>query len=804
MGTDLILSSGRAQQARLAILLGSKLARVILALVFLVLLAIGIWLRTDNNLVGWFLIGLSAWPFMLLIWNQWHLKDLPPAKKVVRIDDVLDADVLGRLTQPLSPKKLAEAAAKTSAGMFFAVRLGIGPTFLSELSSDDQNSMAAVWQSALRIQQQLGAKTISGAAVVAALADLLPNRDQLLAQLQLTFDDILAGAAWYHHLQFLAQQSKDHKLGGGIGRDLSFGYTPLLEQFALNISQQVSGGSLARQIEGHEQIVDQLVQQLSQGGRQNAILIGQSGVGKTTLVYSFAERLLRDDSHVPSNIRYNQVMLLDPASLIARAKQRGDLEELLNRLLLEAHSAKNVILFLDNAEMFFSDGTGAVDLRNILLPVLEGGALRIIMSMDEQQWLKLSQATPSLAQQLNRIPVAPLNESNTRLVCEDQLLFYEFDKKVVYMYQSIKAAYRLGARYVTDQAMPGQALNILQSAAQYAKKGLVTNASVETAVEKTFGIKVATANNEGQERDKLMHLEDLLHQRMINQTHAVSVVANALRRARSGVRNQNRPIGAFMFLGPTGVGKTELAKALAAVYFGGENRLARVDLNEFGQASDVSRLIADAATDAHSLTAQISKLPFSVVLLDEIEKAHPNVLNTLLQMLDEGILRDANNREVSFRDAIIIATSNAGADRIRQYIDSGYKLEQFEEKFTNELIDSGVFKPEFLNRFDEITVFRPLTEDELMQVVDLMLAGVNKTLEQQNIKVSVADDAKRKLVQMGNDPRLGARPLRRTVQRTVENFVAKQLLVGTAKPGQTIQVTLADISDTSDSDKPEA
>lgn len=792
MNPQINLMSARAAQARFSLALGNVVWRVLLWLVFVALLALAGWLWYLQSSVAWTIAGLAAWPFMLLIYYQWHLADLPRSKAAGRIDDVLEAAVLGRLKNNTSPRTLSEIIMHTNGGLFFAVRLGIGPNFIRELASESPADVQKVWAAAQKIQADLGLPVISSAVVTAALIEQMPAREHMLAQLQLRDEDIIAGVRWYHHLQDLVATAKNQKIGGGIGRDLSFGYTPTLERFAVNVSNQVTGGTLARQLEAHTQLLDQLLQQLSRGGRQNAVLVGQNGVGKTTLVYSLAERLLRDDAGVPRELRYRQVMMLDPASLISHARHPGELEALLNQLLVEAHNAKNIILFLDNAELFFSDGTGAVDLRNVLLPVLESGALRMILSMDEQQWLKLSRATPSLAQQLNRLTVNPLTESETLLVCEDQLLAYEYSNKVTYMYQSLKAAYRLGTRYVADQAMPGQALSVLQAAAQHAQNGLVTAASVERAVEQTAGVKVATAN-QTEERDMLLHLEDLLHERMINQVHAVSAVANALRRARSGVRNQKRPIGSFLFLGPTGVGKSELAKALAAVYFGGEDHLVQIDLNEFGQASDVNRLIADGSEDPRSLTAQIAKQPFSVVLLDEIEKAHPNVLNALLQMLDEGILRDARNRDISFRDAIIIATSNAGADRIRQYIAAGYKLEQFEEKFTNELIDTQQFKPEFLNRFDEITVFRPLSEDELMQVVDLMLAGVNKILAEQQLKISVDDEAKRMLVKAGYDPRLGARPLRRVVQRTVENIVAKQVLAQQVGAGQTIQITTQEV-----------
>jgi ATP-dependent Clp protease ATP-binding subunit ClpC len=368
------------------------------------------------------------------------------------------------------------------------------------------------------------------------------------------------------------------------------------------------------------------------------------------------------------------------------------------------------------------------------------------------------------------------------------------------MYQALREAYRLSERYVHDLAMPGRAVKLLESAANYADNGLVSAISVQRAIEETIGIKVSAVQGDD-EREKLLNMEELIHQRMINQKRAVNVVSDALRRARAGVRNQDRPIGTFLFLGPTGSGKTELAKSLAAIYFGGENRLIRLDMNEYSVSNDVARLIADGADDSTSLTAQVMKQPFSVILLDEVEKAHPNVLAVFLQLLDEGILRDVKNREVSFRDAIIIATSNAGADRIREYIDRGMDIEQFEEPFINELIASNQFRPEFLNRFDEIVMFRPLNKDELVQVVDLILADVNKTLALQKVSVTVTEEAKLYLVDVGYDPRLGARPMRRVVQRAVENTVAKQVLSGVVEAGGKVEITLEQVQKMLDSKK---
>jgi ATP-dependent Clp protease ATP-binding subunit ClpC len=288
---------------------------------------------------------------------------------------------------------------------------------------------------------------------------------------------------------------------------------------------------------------------------------------------------------------------------------------------------------------------------------------------------------------------------------------------------------------------------------------------------------------------------------MINQTRAVSVVAAALRRARAGVANTSRPIGSFLFLGPTGVGKTELARSLAAVYFGDEASMIRLDMSEYQQPDDVKRLLASAATNPDGLLPHIKQRPFSVVLFDEVEKAHPNLLNLLLQLLDEGRLTDSDNKAVSFKDAIIIATSNAGADDIRQRIEKGEQLESFEHEFIDHLINGGSFKPELLNRFDDIVLFRPLNQSELGQIVGLMVTEVNRTLEAQKVKVELTETAVAALVQAGYDPRLGARPMRRMVQRTVEDAVAGRILRQEAKSGDTIKLDTSDLNLTSSQTK---
>ncbi|MET0980149.1 MAG: AAA family ATPase [Candidatus Saccharimonadales bacterium] len=782
-------NSSRAQKARIGHLIEGIWLRLFTVVAVLLIIS-GLGLLVIGQSVGWLMIGLAALPAMLIEWCNNELRHLPSPKNPTSIDDILSGDVLGKLPKQPTPRDIATAVGSIQSGQFFGSRFGISARMLQEVASEDAAATPAIWREALTLREQLGFEHISGSILVVALLRNFTEHEGLLAHLQLDDDDLVRGVQWQQHIRDLINKHGSPKRTGGIARDWSFGYIPMLTRFGQNISEQIArGGLLSADLEAHTQALDQMIKTFGAAGHQNAVLVGATGVGKTTIVHAFAERLLDASSSLPDNLKFRQVIILDSSALIAAAPGRGELENLIMQVLGEAYTAKNIIICLDNAQLFFEEGIGSVDLTNILLPILEAGRLRIILTMDEQRYLQIGQRNGGLINALNRISIDQATKSETIAVMRDQLIMTEFQRKVTYTYQALEESYRLSERYIHDLAMPGRAIKLMESAAGYAEDGFVTARSVQNAIEQTMNIKVGVASGDD-ERKKLLNLEELIHKRMINQTRAVAVVSDALRRARAGVRNQNRPIGTFLFLGPTGVGKTELAKALADVYFGGEDRMIRLDLNEYVRPEDVTRLIADGADDPMSLTAQAMKQPFSVVLLDEIEKAHPQVLNTLLQLLDEGILRDIKNREVSFRDSIIIATSNAGADRIREYIERGYQLEQFEKQFVDELINTNQFRPEFLNRFDEIVTFRPLNKEELVQVVDLILASINKIMGLQKITINVAQDAKLLLVDRGYDPRLGARPMRRIVQRAVENTVAKQMLSGSVAPGSTIEITL--------------
>ena len=778
----------RARKARLGKVLNVPAVRFFLWLfVILGALAFFYLIFFEKNPAGWLTLVVSVFSLQLLLWSKAGLFRVPLGK-TEDINDILSANVMLALGKNPTPLGFAEKFYKTRSGKFLAARFGLSKEILEYVAKQLPEELTPVFRKAREIRNALDAEVVSGGIMAIALMETFEGEEKLLHEMKLEPKDLRKGIIWYNHLFGLVRSLKKKTRDGGIARDFSFGYIPTLSRYGVNLSESRKG-ALKTQIHlaSHKEIVSKMLEAFSKGGRQNIALVGPEGSGRSTIINAFAEELMDADSNLPASLKYRQVFLLDATSLISAAGGRGELEGLMTIIFNEAYAAKNIILCLKNAELFFEESVGSVNLSNILMPILDAGRLRIIFTMNEQKFLEISARNSSLANKLNKIVVDAANEEETMNIMEDNSPVLEGKYGVVFQYLALKEAFRLSERYVHDIVMPGRALNLLENAANYAEGKFVTANSVKTAIEKTKGVRLSAAANPD-DKEKLLNLEEKIHERMVDQVEAVKTVSDALRRAAVGVRNTNKPIGTFLFLGPTGVGKTELAKSIADVYFNGENNLIRLDMNEFVSNSDVARLLEEGKDNAESLTARVSKQPFSVILFDEIEKAAPAVMTTLLQLLDEGILRDAKNREVSFRDAIIVATSNAGAEDIRLAVERREDLASLKESLINSMIHSGEFKPEFLNRFDEICLFSPLGKAELGKIADLIIKSVNKTLEPQKISVELTPEAKALLVERGFDPKMGARPMRRVVQKTVENIVAKAVLSGSASSGSVIHI----------------
>jgi ATP-dependent Clp protease ATP-binding subunit ClpC len=774
----------RVRKAKLGRRLGKYAQKLVLIVVVILVAITSTMIGAHNSRLAELGGGFALIVAAIGLWLRWDIAVLKPKipAEGEALDQILEANLASRLPWPASPLDIWKAALPDWRAGFMLVRLGLHPELIEPVLSQDQAVSEAVWAEALNLAKAHDAQDLNAGLVLVALLKTEPKVKTILSQLKLKLDDVEVVYGWLERL--LDLDRIETPLYGGIGRDWAAGFTPSLDRFAANLSRQIQSGGHHFGSLAESPVVQQLITNLGSGGAGVA-LIGPPGAGKTSTVYALAQRLIEGDG---DRLAYKQIYALSAGLIVSAGQQQGDIERIFMTILSEAIASGNILLALDEAQLFFSQGTGALDLGQILLPLVEGRRLPLILTLGPADWQRLIATYPSLASALTPITLTEPDEAHVIDILADTALGLETKSRSLTQYEALVEAYRLAGRYLTEEAYPGRAIKLLELAANHPVGKFITAASVQQAVESSLGVKVAQA--QGPESNLLLNLEDRIHQRMINQTRAVSVVSSALRRARAGVANPKRPVGSFLFLGPTGVGKTELARSLAAIYYGGEANMTRLDLSEYQQPSDVERLLAG---DSPFLTA-VRQQPFCVVLLDEVEKAHPNILNLLLQLLDEGRLTDSKGRVVSFKDAIVIATSNAGADEIRKHIEAGEDLESFEQTFTDGLISSGSFKPELLNRFDEIVLFRPLNQVELAQVVGLLVAEVNRTLSAQNITVALSDEAVKALVSEGYDPRLGARPMRRMVQRRVEDAVAQQILKGTAHAGDTITLGLAEVS----------
>ena len=644
----------------------------------------------------------------------------------------------------------------------------------------------------------------------------------------------------------------------------SFNSTPTLNQFGSDLTKQAREGKLDPVI-GRKNEIDRVTQILSRRTKNNPCLIGEPGVGKTAVVEGLAEKIVADD--VPEMLKNKRVVSLDISGMVAGAKYRGDFEERIKKCLSEVKKAGDVILFIDEIHTIVGAGSaeGAVDAANILKPLLARGEVQVVGATTLNEYRKYIEKDSALERRFSPVTVGEPTEEETIRILEGLRDKYEAHHNVKITEGAIKAAVDLSIRYINDRFLPDKAIDLMDEAASRVKMKTYTMpdelkeleeeiASTDREKEEAIRVqdfeKAATLRDKIKEQkeklekekkkwqnknsknvlnlteediaevisswtgipvqkitqdenEKLKHLEETLHKRVIGQNEAVEAVSKAIRRGRVGLKDPNRPIGSFLFLGPTGVGKTELSKALAESLFGNDEAMIRVDMSEYMEPHSVAKLIGSPPgyvgyDEGGQLTEKIRRKPYSVILFDEIEKAHPDVMNMLLQILDDGRLTDAQGRTVNFKNTVVIMTSNVGARMITDknvlgFSKSSDNKESQEKEYENIKKDvmaelKKQFRPEFINRIDDIIVFHKLTEEDINQIIEIMLKQVQKRLKEQEYEVEFDSSVKELVAKKGIDTNYGARPLKRAIQSNVEDKIAEAILDGKIIPHKKVKI----------------
>lgn len=659
----------------------------------------------------------------------------------------------------------------------------------------------------------------------------------------------------------MGEDSNNYKDEVSFNRKNKKSQTPTLDQYSRDLTALAEEGKLDPVI-GRESEIQRVIQIGSRRTKNNPCLVGEPGVGKTAVVEGIAIKIA--EGNVPDTIRGKRLLTLDLSGMVAGSKYRGEFEERIKKVIKEVRAAGNVILFIDELHTIIGAGgaEGAIDASNILKPSLARGEVQIIGATTIDEYRKYIEKDAALERRFQPVNVDEPSEDEAYEILKGLKETYETHHGVTITDGALRSAVKLSKRYINDRFLPDKAIDLIDEASSKVRLGAFikpeeiskTEAEIEKLeADKEEAIKAEAYEKAGEikkkqlkkyekleklntkwqneknnrnlvvdedsialvvsdwtkipvnklsigESERLMKLEETLHERVVGQDEAVTSIARAIRRGRVGLKDPKRPIGSFLFLGPTGVGKTELSKTLADAMFGNENSLIRVDMSEYMEKHSVSKMIGSPPgyvgyEEGGQLSEKVRRNPYSVILFDEIEKAHPDVFNVLLQILDDGVVTDSSGRKVDFKNTIIIMTSNAGAENIVSPKNLGFNTskdpEQDYKNMKNKVMDEvkRIFKPEFLNRIDEMIVFHMLTKENVARIVDIMMNSINKRIKEQlNITIELSDAAKSYIVDAGYDEKYGARPLKRALQQKVEDELAEQILEGRIKSSDVVYV----------------
>lgn len=660
-----------------------------------------------------------------------------------------------------------------------------------DFSDDFQN----VILESLKLAEKNGRERVEAGDVLTALANHNPLFKNILIKTDLKTRDIENLVWWQNSLEKKIQESKkfwkyENLLKrGSLAKNWVAGYTLTLDQFSTDWTEVVKKRGFAEMI-GHQDALSRLERALSGTQINNALLVGEPGSGRKSLIYALTQKAVLGQS-LPE-INFKRIVELDVISIITRFQTTEKVAEVLETIFQEATAAGNVILIIDEFYNFTTQiekKLGTLDISGILARYLPLSQFRLVATTSYYGFHLFVENNPAILQHMVKVEVEELSEQETIAVLEDQALFLENKYKKFIPYPVIRDVVRYAARYIQNIPFPQKAIDLLDEVlvytAKYGKGTVVLPEYVEKIISEKTDIPLGEMGSA--EKEKLLNLENLIHQKIINQEEAVTEVSSALRRARTDISVRKGPMGCFLFLGPTGVGKTETAKVLAEIYFNSEKRMIRLDMSEFQNVTDIPRLLGSKEEEG-LLTAPVRENPFSLVLLDEFEKAHPNILNLFLQVLDEGHLTDSFGRKVSFGETIIIATSNAGYEIILEGLAKQTEWGQLKKKLLDFIFAKAIFRPELINRFDAVVLFKQLTRENLLAIAELLLQKLKKNLKEKEIDFIITGALKEKIVELGWNPVFGAREMRRVIQDKVENSLASAILANIIKRGDKVEI----------------